>query len=59
MPISSSALLDNGKKSLAVSHCQSGLSLDITRGLEIWAYVQLNKEPTNSGKIIFKGDKLT
>jgi len=51
VPISSSALLDNGKKSLAVSHCQSGLALDITRGLEIWAYVQLNKAPTNSGKI--------
>ena len=55
VPISSSALLDNGKKSLAVSHCQSGLALDITRGLEIWAYVQLNKAPTNSGKIIENG----
>ena len=55
VPISSSALLDNGKKSLAVSHCQSGLSLDITRGLEIWAYVQLTKASTNSGKIIENG----
>ena len=41
VPISSSALLENGKKSLAISQCQSGLSLDITRGLEIWAYAQL------------------
>ena len=43
VPISSSALLDNGKRSLAVSHCQSGLPLDITRGLEIWAYIQFSK----------------
>ena len=50
VPISSSALLDNGQKSLAVSHCQSGLSLDVTRGLEIWAYIQLNKSTAHSGK---------
>ena len=43
VPICSSALLDNGKRSLSVSHCQSGLSLDVTRGVEIWAYVQLIK----------------
>ncbi len=43
VPISSSALLDNGKRSLAISHCQSGLALDVTRGLEIWAYVQLSE----------------
>jgi len=43
VPISSSSLLDNGKKSLAVSHCKSGLSLDVTRGLEVWAYIQFNK----------------
>ncbi len=55
VPISSSALVDNGKKSLGVSHCQSGLSLDITRGLEIWAYIQLNKVSTRSGKISENG----
>ena len=55
VPISSSALLDNGEKSLAVSHCQSGLSLDITRGLEIWAYIQLNKATANSGIIVKNG----
>jgi len=52
VPISSSALLDNGEKSLAVTHCQSGLSLDITRGLEIWAYIQLNQETSHSGTIV-------
>ncbi len=41
VPIASSALLDNGDRALAISFCQSGLSLDITSGLEIWAYVQL------------------
>ena len=40
VPICSSALLDNGQRSLAVSHCHSGLLLDITRGVEVWAYIQ-------------------
>ena len=35
------------RRSLAVSHCQSGLSLDITRGLEIWAYIQLKNQVFN------------
>ena len=43
VPITSSALLDNGNRSLAVTHCQSGLPLDITRGAEIWAYIQFSK----------------
>ena len=55
VPVSSSALLDNGEKALAISHCQSGLSLDLTRGLEIWAYVQLTKESYKSGKIVQNG----
>ena len=55
VPISSSALLDNGQKSLAVSHCQSGLSLDVTRGLEIWAYIQFTKSTFHSGKIVENG----
>ncbi len=52
VPISSSALLDNGERSLGVSHCQSGLSLDVTRGLEIWAYIQLNKASSHSLKLV-------
>jgi len=55
VPISSSALLENGEKSLAVSHCQSGLSLDVTRGLEIWAYIQLNKATAISETIVDNG----
>ena len=55
VPISSSALLDNGEKALAVSHCQSGLSLDVTRDLEIWAYIQFNKITSHSGKIVKNG----
>ncbi len=41
VPISSAAVLASGKKSLAICHCHSGLSLDVTRNLEIWAYAQL------------------
>ena len=55
VPICSSALLDNGARSLAVTHCQSGLPLDITRGLEIWAYIQFSKASFHSGKIVENG----
>ena len=55
VPICSSALLDNGKRSLAISHCQSGLPLDITRGVEIWAFIQLNKSNFKSEKIVKNG----
>ncbi len=48
VPIASSAVLDNGTRALAISFCQSGLSLDITRGLEIWAYVQLAKKRSDN-----------
>ncbi len=51
VPVCSSALLDNGERSLAVSHCESGLPLDITRGLEIWAYTQFSKATFQCGKI--------
>ena len=52
VPISSSSLLENGEKSLAVSHCKSGLSLDVTRGLEIWAYIQFKKITVHSEKTV-------
>ena len=51
VPITSSAVLDNGAYSLAITHCESGLSLDVTRGLEIWAYIQFNKGISNSRQI--------
>ena len=51
VPIASSSVLDNGERSLAISYCQSGLSLDITRGLEIWAYVQLIKSTSQINTI--------
>jgi cobalt-precorrin-5B (C1)-methyltransferase len=55
VPISSSALLDNGERSLAVSHCQSGLPLDVTRGVEIWAYIQLSKGRVQSKRKVQNG----
>jgi len=55
VPICASALLDNGKRSLAISHCQSGLPLDITRGIEIWAFIQLNDYNFKSEKISKNG----
>ena len=55
VPVCSSALLDKGQRSLAVSHCQSGIPLDITRGLEIWAYTQFSKTSFKSEKIVDNG----
>ena len=55
VPICSSALLDNGKRSLAVSHCQSGLPLDITTGVEIWAFIQLSKKSFKSRRVVENG----
>ncbi len=55
VPVCSSALLDNGERSLAISHCQSGLPLDITRGVEIWAYIQFSKTSFQNGKIAANG----
>jgi cobalt-precorrin-5B (C1)-methyltransferase len=55
VPVCSSALLDNGARSLAISHCQSGLPLDITRGVEIWAYTQLSESSFQSGNIVANG----
>ena len=55
VPISSSALLDNGKKALAISYCQSGLPLDLTRGLEIWAYIQFNPSSFHIDKKVENG----
>ena len=48
VPICSASILDNGKRSLGVTHCHSGLPLDVTRGLEIWAFIQLSKTSFNS-----------
>jgi len=55
VPICSSSLLDNGERSLAITHCQSGLAIDVTRGLEIWAYVKLTKRSFQSDKIVENG----
>ena len=55
VPVCSSSLLDNGERSLAISHCQSGLPLDITKGIEIWAYAQFTKASFQSRKISKNG----
>ncbi len=43
--IKSGSLIDKGKFALAISQADSGLALDITNGMEIWAIVQLENEP--------------
>ena len=38
--VSSAALLAGGQRALAISFCDPGQGLDLTRGLEIWVFVE-------------------
>ncbi len=49
VPVTSAALLAHGDRAMAISHCESGAVLDLTRGLEIWVYVQW-LEPIHSSE---------
>ncbi len=42
--VTSAALIENGQKAIGIAHCDSGLGLDITRGMEIWTCVQLKPD---------------
>lgn len=44
VPVTSSAVIDGGNQAIAIGHADSGLSLDITRDLEIWTLVQWQKQ---------------
>ncbi len=40
VPVTSSAMFAGGSQAIAINHCEPGLGLDLTRGLEIWTCVQ-------------------
>ncbi|MDP6309438.1 MAG: cobalt-precorrin-5B (C(1))-methyltransferase CbiD [Prochlorococcus sp.] len=40
VPVTSAAVLFGGQQAVAISHCDPGSGLDLTRGLEIWVCVQ-------------------
>ena len=42
--MTSAACIAGGQQAIGISHADSGLSLDITRNLEIWACVQFHKQ---------------
>ncbi len=44
VPVSSAALIDDRKQAIGTSYAHSGIALDLTQGLEIWACVQLQKQ---------------
>ncbi len=50
VPVTSAALLDEGKQAIGITYADSGIGLDITRGLEVWACVQLDKKQEVCGK---------
>ena len=45
VPVVSSALLDAGRLAMAISHCDPGEGLDLTRGLEIWVTARWRDTP--------------
>ncbi len=48
--VTSASLLADGQQAIGISHCHSGLALDITNGLEIWACVRWQKQQLNAHK---------
>ncbi len=42
--VTSASVLAGGRLAIGISHCESGLGLDLTRGLEIWTCVQWNED---------------
>ena len=49
--VNSAALLNGGERSLAISICDPGQGLDLTRGLEIWVLVSRSLSPPNGLRI--------
>ena len=47
--VQSASLIDHDRLALGITFCDSGLSLDITRGLEIWTFVQLENSNNQDG----------
>ena len=45
VPVVSSALLDGGRLAMAISRCDPGEGLDLTRGLEIWVTARWRDTP--------------
>ncbi len=51
VPVSSVVLMDGGKQAIGISHCDSGLGLDLTRGMEIWTFVQCLEQVQRSESV--------
>ena len=44
VPVTSAACIAGGQQAIGISHADSGMNLDITRNLEIWVCVELQKQ---------------
>ncbi len=40
VPVISAEVVNDGEQAFAIAYCQSGAALDLTKGLEIWTFVQ-------------------
>ena len=52
VPVISSAPLGDGSSALAISHCDPGPGLDLTRGLEIWVHAEWVSEQREAIELI-------
>ena len=57
VPVKSGGLIDSGNKAIAIAYCDSGLSLDITRDLEVWTSVWLSEKTSEIEKHIKDPEK--
>ena len=51
--VHSASLIDHGRKALGITYCDSGLILDITRGIEIWTFVYFEDSDEQSNDFCF------
>ena len=49
--VKAGALIDNGNRALAIANSDPGTILDITRGMEIWTLVQLEKKKDKPSQV--------
>ena len=57
--VKSGSLLDNQNSAMAISICDPGFVLDITRGMEIWTLVRLEKKQDDLSQTLVSQDQFS
>ena len=54
--VTSASLIAGATQAVAISHCDSGLALDLTHGMEIWTLVQLKQQEHDQSQLAESSD---